>query len=467
MILDNIIQRDIKTLNTKKLSKIGAAFVCCENLKAINMPLVSSVAAEAFYKCKNLVSVNLPAATNIRNYAFYSCRSLSMINLPAATSVGYNTFACCLDLSMVNLPAATSIGNSAFAYCQNLTNIYIRNNSICSIASSTFYSTPIDKTYSVNGEYGRIYVPFSLVDQYKSASYWSAYSDRIFSLGTLISFTGNTENNIYYQNDKEVAEVYGDGLTQFDIYNKKWGKLSVTINNVEYSETPLEYNIVSPTNYKTVTIKNTSSQIFDSYTVKYDNISFTCTSFPDSIGVPVNTKISISALNDSYQVEISNLEITNNTTIDFANYLKNATYTIVNITANNANQYPTFIDGYNFEVANGRIQNGNKTYGTQNSESLGYIEIDTPNFNSNLIIDYSVDTDSRNYCYAYLSTTKSISNDKQIFANSGYENFPRTKTITLKANTHYYLYFQLFKYPTNTSGYDRFYIDRISFVQAK
>ena len=54
--------------------------------------------------------------------------------------------------------------------------------------------------------------------------------------------------------------------------------------------------------YKTVTITNSSNQIFDSYTISYDDTRFTCTSFPYTIGVPPNTKISIGAFSDPYQV---------------------------------------------------------------------------------------------------------------------------------------------------------------------
>lgn len=340
-----------------------------------------------------------------------------------------------------------------------------------------FLSTPIDKTYSINGKYGKIRVYAPLVKQYKIASYWSVYADRIFPIGTLIIFTGATENNIYYQYGIKTSEVYGYGQTQFDIYNKTWGKLSVTIDNVKLSDTPLEYNIVAPTDYKTITVKNTSDQSFDSYTISYDDISFICTSFPDTIGVSSNTKISINASNSSYQVKIIDLEIISNTIIDFTNYLEEVTYTNVSITADNAAQYTTLVDGSNFEVSSGKIQSGSNSYNVDSGFSLGHIEIDTPDFESNLSITYSISSESEwDYGIVLLSTTEqsltsnirdSIPLDcTELIRVSGIVS-SATYTTTLAANTHYYVYFAYTKDSSYNSDNDRFYIENISYTNIK
>ena len=468
----------LTSIDLPKVINIGYnAFYYCSSLTSVNLPAATSIGYSTFYNCSSLTSINLPKATNIGFNAFYNCCNLTSVNLPAATSIGNGAFSNCYNLTSVNLPVAISIGNYAFSCCSKLMDIRINSDSLCIGGSSMFYSTPIDKTYSINKEYGKIWVCPYLVEQYKTASYWSTYADRIFPLGTLIIFTGATENNKYYQNGKERPEIYGYGLTEFNIYNKIWGKLSVSIDNVEQSETPLEYNIVAPTDYKTITVKNTSDQNFDSYTVGYDDISFICTSFPDTIGIPLNTKINIDALNSSYQVKIVNLEITNNTTIDLANYLEELPYINVNITADNAAQYTTLVDGSNFEISSGKIQNGSKSHNVSNGFSLGYIEIDTPDFESDLSITYSVSCeDGYDYGIVLLSTieqsiTSSIrttipSGCTRLFRKSGTIS-STTYTTTLEANTHYYVYFVYSKDKSGNSGSDRFFIEKISFTQVK
>lgn len=74
------------------------------------------------------------------------------------------------SLTSVSFPACTSIGVQAFYNCSSLTSLYFTGSSVPSIASNSFSSIPSTATF---------YVVSSMVDAFKSATYWSAFASRI------------------------------------------------------------------------------------------------------------------------------------------------------------------------------------------------------------------------------------------------------------------------------------------------
>ena len=76
------------------------------------------------------------------------------------------------DLEKAVLNNALVIGDYAFAH-SNISNLTIRTNSVCTLGANALDNTPI-----ANGT-GTIYVPSTLVDEYKADADWSVYSSRI------------------------------------------------------------------------------------------------------------------------------------------------------------------------------------------------------------------------------------------------------------------------------------------------
>ena len=116
-------------------------------------------------------------ATAIGEYAFYYYDSLETVVTSAATIDQY-AFSYCKNLKTVDLTATgqVSIGARAFNECNSLECLIIRSTAgVATIASTTL---PVEPFYKL----AVIYVPSSLVASYKSASYWSTYRDRIFSI---------------------------------------------------------------------------------------------------------------------------------------------------------------------------------------------------------------------------------------------------------------------------------------------
>ena len=81
-----------------------------------------------------------------------------------------------------------------FQSCYSLLKLVItKTDSVCTLTNTNAFEKCYHFLGTTNSQYnptgakdGRIYVPDSLVDSYKSATNWSAYADIIVPLSTLV-----------------------------------------------------------------------------------------------------------------------------------------------------------------------------------------------------------------------------------------------------------------------------------------
>jgi uncharacterized protein YjdB len=166
-----------------------AAFSGCSSLISVTIGnSVTSIGSYAFQNCSGLTSVTIPdSVTSIGYGAFSSCSGLTSITIPnSVTSIDSSAFYNCSSLTSVTIPdSVTSIGNEAFAYCSGLISVYVLRETtpLTALGSAGFSNTSASLV---------IYVPASVVDDYKGMSGWSTYADRIQAI--LVDVTGVSLN---------------------------------------------------------------------------------------------------------------------------------------------------------------------------------------------------------------------------------------------------------------------------------
>ena len=195
---DGIVARTITTYTNNRVQSIGervfngcyaltsvdfpavatisnSAFNGCKKLTNANFPEATTIGESAFNNCYALTSVDFPAVATISNSAFNGCRELTSVNFPAATTIGNFAFNGCYALTSVDFPAVATIRDGAFINCKKLTSVVLRKtDTICTLSATfAFDNTPIKSGT------GYIYVPDTLVDQYKAATNWSTYAANI------------------------------------------------------------------------------------------------------------------------------------------------------------------------------------------------------------------------------------------------------------------------------------------------
>ena len=135
----------------------------------------TSIGVYAFAYCSSLASIIIPdGVTLIGEAAFALCESLTSITIPdSVTSIEDSAFYGCTGLTSVTIGnSVTSISNAAFGNCTNLTEIdFSTHNAVPTLAdTSAFDNTSASLV---------IKVPSALLDEWKAATNWATYADKI------------------------------------------------------------------------------------------------------------------------------------------------------------------------------------------------------------------------------------------------------------------------------------------------
>lgn len=139
----------------------------------------------AFYSTPNLTSVDFPNVTKGGLYALGNCRSLVNVNLPNIQSMSAGFFYKSDLLQKLDFNVLASISAQAFSGCTSLDTLIIRTLKVCSMVNSNV----LNNTKIASGT-GYIYVPRSLVSQYKAATNWANYADQIRAIEYYPGITG-------------------------------------------------------------------------------------------------------------------------------------------------------------------------------------------------------------------------------------------------------------------------------------
>lgn len=162
---------------------------------------VEFISDYAFYGCTNLQSVKL--SDNVRvieDYAFNECPSVNDIHWPLyLEKVGYEAFSGCSNLRTVSLPEGVKeLGDGAFRGCGGVRVLYLPStietigNSALNFGGNSKEPTvvtctaiappPVSESWVYNTNIGLVKVPEGSISSYKSATGWSAFSDRMVAI---------------------------------------------------------------------------------------------------------------------------------------------------------------------------------------------------------------------------------------------------------------------------------------------
>lgn len=154
-----------------------------------------------------LQSVNFPNLKTINENGMSYCTGLTSVEIPAVTSIGTYAFTGDTGLTALDLSGSSEVTISANAFngCSNLTHLVIRSTTRSTLSNtSAFNGTKI-----ALGD-GGIYVPSSLLSDYKSASNWSSFAANIFPIDDY-------------------------PRTSFDSITDTWAEIIANVNNGTYA----------------------------------------------------------------------------------------------------------------------------------------------------------------------------------------------------------------------------------------
>ena len=148
------------------------------NLTSVSLPNCEYINAYTFTNCTNLTSVSLPNCEYIGSYAFNGCSNITGFSLPNCKFIGGEAFrgCSCSLFTSLTLPNCRYIGGQAFYNCKSVSEIYFPGSEVCYIEQTTMWNTGLE------GMRLKFYVPASLIDEYKTALWWSGYSSYIFPI---------------------------------------------------------------------------------------------------------------------------------------------------------------------------------------------------------------------------------------------------------------------------------------------
>ena len=128
-----------------------------------------------FSYCSALTSFSAPELQSVPSYMMYYCSAIEEIVLPKVTSISGNAFGYCTKLKKLDIGGAVTRFSSAFInYSNALEALILRGvTTVPTISSTVFSSSPVSKKTCY------VYVPKSLENSFKVASYWSNYASQI------------------------------------------------------------------------------------------------------------------------------------------------------------------------------------------------------------------------------------------------------------------------------------------------
>lgn len=184
--------QNVHLVNEDMTSLCPYAFYYRTNLISAILNGVTNVEYSVFQGCSKLSSIEMNSVETIGNNAFLNASALQEVVFPKLSEIGSNVFSNCSALKKVKCDKATAIQYGAFTKCPALEVIDIlggrqiamfTNDKINSLKSFVIREatrvTPLSSGIFGFSDATTIYVADNLVEEYKVATNWSRYADKI------------------------------------------------------------------------------------------------------------------------------------------------------------------------------------------------------------------------------------------------------------------------------------------------
>lgn len=138
------------------------------------------------------VSTTFPAtykntvATKVKDTCFNGYTKLISVEFPMVTRVGTQAFQNCISLKKADFNVLARINIWAFNVCRALEALIIRTNSVCILGGINAFAN----NSGIMAGTGYVYVPSTLVNDYKAATNWSTYAEQIRAIEDYPDITG-------------------------------------------------------------------------------------------------------------------------------------------------------------------------------------------------------------------------------------------------------------------------------------
>lgn len=165
--------KEVELPNAKTIGT--AAFASATALETVKLDSIETLVVGAqdqqFYSCTSLKNVSMNSLKVVGAMSFDGCTALKQVYFPSLTRVGGNGFVNS-GLETARFPVLASIGNNAFKQSK-LTALILEGSTMVTLDNANaFTGTPV-----ANGT-GYIYVPQSLIENYKVATNWVTYANQ-------------------------------------------------------------------------------------------------------------------------------------------------------------------------------------------------------------------------------------------------------------------------------------------------
>lgn len=200
----------------------------CTNLTKVNVPGgVTKIHNQVFNNCSNLASVTIPSSCKeIGRYAFFGCAQLSGIELPAVEKLNDHAFKESGLVSILLPSTVTDLGTWTFESCTSLKYVKLPT-SVTLIDEGVFYGCS-------GLEF--ITIPANITEFYDNVFNGCANLQRIYYLGSTITFTGGTNQ---FANKHSELRLY----TKETYKNAIWDVVDNTLKKEAHPWPYVEYEI--------------------------------------------------------------------------------------------------------------------------------------------------------------------------------------------------------------------------------